>query len=162
MCNAHTLFCLPYAESLIDWRLDSKDLAPTRTLESPGGKVSDGVLQVYADDVFERRVVVSGEAEEAVDIIRGSDVAFDESMGKRGYCQNISTRAVALEVRSHSRRLQSLITDGKVEASTRHLGANTAELGAMLARSRSGFLKSLHRKHPGGGAFWADELRAHE
>ena len=37
-CEGPTLFCLPYAESLIDWRLNSRDLAPTLTLESPGGE----------------------------------------------------------------------------------------------------------------------------
>ena len=82
-CEGPTLFCLPYADSLIDWRLESRDLAPTLILESPGGKVSDGGLQVYADDVFERRAVVSGEAEEAINLIRESNVAFDESMGRR-------------------------------------------------------------------------------
>ena len=71
-CEGPLLFCLPYRDSLFDWRWDSRELSPALTLETPGGVVSDAGLQVFADDVFERRVVISGEAAEAFDVMTKS------------------------------------------------------------------------------------------
>ena len=73
---------------MFDWRWDSRELSPALTLETPGGVVSDAGLQVFADDVFERRVVISGDAAEAFDIMKKSGESLDAAMGRRGYVQN--------------------------------------------------------------------------
>ena len=68
-CEGPILFRVPYRDSLADWRMDTRNLSPVLALETPNGKFSDAGLQVYADDVFERRIVISGLADEALAII---------------------------------------------------------------------------------------------
>ena len=107
--------------------MDSRGLSPLLSLESPNGTVSDAGLQVYADDVFERRVVAGGTAEEAYSILRQTDASFDVAMQRRGYVQNMSKRVVVPELRSplENRKFQKLVTEakaGQVSACARHLG----------------------------------------
>ena len=106
--------------------------SPILALESPWGGQSDGGLQVFADDVFERRVAVSGTAEEATSIMEKSDKSFDEAMGKRRYCQNVGKRVMVPEFRSpiENRRLQGMVKEGSVVANTRHLGGQYCRTGA--------------------------------
>ena len=130
-CEGPILFCLPYAAALVEWRWDTRQSSPNLTLESPGGKISDGGLQVFADDAFERRAGMSGEAAEAVSIMMESEASFDSAMGSRGYCQNPSKRVIVPEMRSQvaNRRLQQLVVDGEVAANTRHLGGQYCRTG---------------------------------
>ena len=93
--------------------------------------VSDAGIQVFADDVFERRVVMSGEAAEAFDIMKKSGGSFDAAMGKRGYVQNAGKRVILPELRSpnENRKLQQCITQGEVAAAARHLGGQYSRTG---------------------------------
>ena len=125
------LCCLPHRDSLFEWRWDSRKLSPALPLETPGGVMSDAGLQVFADDVFERRVVISGDADEAFAIMERSGELFDQAMEERGYVPKAGKRVVIPELRSplENRKLQQLITTGDVCAAARHLGGQYSRTG---------------------------------
>ena len=120
-----TMFCYAYKHALAAWRMATRTLTPRLTLQAPnGGKKTDGTLQVFADDVFSRRLVKDGKASTAKNIIQEDGEKFDETMLESGFAQNVDKRVVVPELSSvkESRMLQTELKGGRVEACTRHLG----------------------------------------